>query len=169
MTPKYRDEDAELFTLFATHGIKSSSPTELSSRMEDPLREFEWWYIFLLQFMLWWSTWSMVEWVNEILLNRHTYPGGQVTMFLLDVVLGALIYLFPHRSFVEFGKLKCFFGLVFVCCGIWGILDHLTEFISTHLGFPRGVVFVSSLFVAGALGTVHHFKCRPNYLIERLL
>ena len=169
MTTKYRDEDAELFTAFAIHGITPSRPTELLNRVEDSLHDFEWWYIFLLQFMLWWSTWSMVEWINEILLLRHAYPGGQMTIFLLDVVLGALIYLLPLRGFVESAKLKCFVGLVFVCCGLWGTLDHLTEFSRAHLGVPRAVIFVSILSVAGALGAFHHFKCRPNYLIERLL
>ena len=130
----------------------------------------EWWYIFGLQFLLWWCLWAIVDSAPELLGYKSLSPVTELKIYLGDSALGAIIYMIPVPLVLseQSMKLKRFIGLVVMCCGAWGALDSSTELLESILKIPSLFTYLAVLAVAAILGAIHHYNYREGYLIDHL-
>ena len=131
----------------------------------------EWWYVFALQLLLWWSLWSSLDSIAGALGAATWNQLTVLHLYLLEIVLGSLVYFvpFPVPPSEPSSKLKRFIGMVLICCGLWNLLDSFADFLASLVGFPPALIYVAVLLLTATLGGVHHYKYRANYLIDRLM
>lgn len=142
-----------------------------SGPLTDKLKADEWSAVVLLQLGLWWSTWSIIEYIPRIFGYMNDGRIANSLIYSLHLVTGGLVYFIPIWSETVSGdlvKIKRFFGLVWMCCGSWGLLDSISEAFSQRFNVPILLLYIACLSVTGVLGAFHHFKHRKDYLIDRL-
>ena len=129
------------------------------------------WNAFLIQMILWWSTWSLIDAVPGFLgINRAS--DSDFIIYAIDSVIGAFLFLAneePLMGSMRLAKIRRFLGLVFLCCGAWGLLDSFARLLSHSVQIPSGLIYVTFLCFAALLGTMHHYWCKEDYLIDRLI
>ena len=147
------------------------SPSKPVDHRRDDLLPHEWWYVFVLQFLIWWSLWTIIDQVPDLLGYTALTGAGRLQLYVGESLLGAIIYIspIPNSFSIQAEKLKRFVGLVILCCGLWGTLDTVTEVVITSTGIPLLVIHSATFTLAAAMGLIHHHKCRQDYLIDQLL
>ena len=164
----------EHFELDITDNLVSDiapiTPTRTVLHRRQSPTDQEWWYVFGLQFLLWWSLWAVVDSIPERLGYRNLHPSSELKIYIGDAVLGGVIYsvALPLSLSEQSVKLKRFIGLVIMCCGAWGALDSSTELLDINYSIPSLVTYLAVLSVAGLLGAIHHYNYREGYLIDNL-
>ncbi len=152
------------------HSVTEETPLSVSSLQavrENEVHFQEWWYVFVVQFLLWWALWSAIDSVPDWVGLSLNTPFEQLRAYLFETLVGALVYMVPFPWSIHVEKIKDFFGLVVLCCGWWGLLDTMANLMSPWLSKP--LVYGGTLAVAGYLGILHHTRFRANYLLERLI
>jgi hypothetical protein len=128
-------------------------------------------YAFMLQMILWWSLWSLIEAIPASLgLSSGTY--NELTIYLMDSLIGGFLFHFnssKHSIPSRFTKIVRFVGLVFLCCGLWGLLDSTSLILVKFVRIPSFFLYLTILCIAALLGTLHHYRCQEDYLIDRLM
>ena len=126
---------------------------------------------FMLQMILWWSLWSLLEAIPASLgVSSGTY--NEITIYLMDALIGGLLFHFnspKHSIPSRFTKIVRFVGLVFLCCGLWGLLDSTSLILAKFVRIPSFFLYLTILCIAALLGTLHHYRCQEDYLIDRLM
>jgi hypothetical protein len=150
--------------------IAPISPNGGGSQRRQHPPDHEWWYIFALQFLLWWSLWAIVDSIPGLLGYASLSRVAELKVYLAYASIGGIIYMLPLPSRLSEPtvKLKRFIGLVVTCCGMWGALDSSTDILEMYLKIPALYTQFSVLTVAGILGAIHHYKFREGYLIDHL-
>lgn len=134
-------------------------------------RPKEWWYVFALQFLLWWSLWSAYDSVMDLMGSSGWNALTRLQLYLVEVLIGTGVYFMPFPSSLAsaYLKLKCFCGMVLICCGLWNLLEALASTISTSSGIPILILYLTVLSLTATLGGIHHYAYRENYLIDMLI
>lgn len=138
----------------------------LPSRYAD-LGANEWWYIFMLQFLLWWSLSSIFDSIPTLLSISSDDWNVLLYFYLLESLVGGVIYVLPIPRTNE--KLRKFMGIVVLCSGVWGCLTILTNTLNSALGIHPLFVYGSTVIITGSLGIFHHNMHRQDYLLDQLL
>ena len=131
----------------------------------------EWCYVFFVEFLIWWSLWAIIDFIPDGLGFKNLSDSTWLRIYLLYTLIGGVVYLWrlPRTKSIQTEKLKCFIGLVVLCCGLWGFLDTLTDILGSSMGINRWIVYILVFFFSSGMGVVHHCKYREDYLIDRLL
>ncbi len=136
------------------------------SRLHDPDAN-EWWYIFMLQFLLWWSLSSIFDSIPLLISISSSDWLSLLYFYLIETLIGALIYVIAIPRTNE--KLRKFIGIVVICSGVWGCLTILTNGIQSAFGIQPIFVYALTVILTGSLGIFHHNMHRQDYLLDQLL
>ena len=151
---------------FGDQGLLSPLRKQISpSRYSDPGIN-EWWYIFMLQFFLWWSLSSIFDSIPS-LISISSDDWALSYFYFIEVVVGFAVYTISIPRVYE--KARKFAGIVVACCGLWGCLTIFTNGIRSAFGIHPIVVYSVTAFVVGSLGIFHHNVHRQDYLLDQLL
>lgn len=167
---RQRQDHAEITeNLVGKIPLMDAEYVEVSEAQDLPQQE--WWTVFILQFLIWWSLWEIIDSIPDLIGFSNLSDLTWLRICLAETLLGAIIYLIPSPESWghQLDKLKRFLGLVILCCGLWGSLDTLTDIIKSLSGIPNIFVYAVTFTVAVGLGTIHHYQFRENYLIDQLL
>jgi hypothetical protein len=166
MSPTISEYKLDMDDSFGEQGLLSPLRKQISPlRYSDP-GIHECWYIFTLQFLLWWSLSSIFDSIPS-LVSIPADDWSLSCFYLIEVLFGFFVYMFSIPRINQ--KARKFIGIVVVCCGIWGCLTILTNGIRRVFGVHPAIVYTATALFAGSLGVFHHNVHRQDYLLDQLL
>jgi hypothetical protein len=150
--------------------IRRSNPmlTRMNSMSYTDVGSLESLTVFLLQFLIWWSVWNIMDTIPMALGYQEIQSFEKAQMYLAETVIGTIIYFSPTPPLIN-RKLKRFLALVIFCCGFWGLLDSISEIVSDYIGINIIFNYFLIFSIAAIIGIIHHNIYRTNYLLDQLL
>ena len=152
---------------FGEHSLLTPLRKQIQQSHLPEMSVSEWWYVFMLQFLLWWSLSSIFDAVPSILSISPDDWAYRTLVYLFEVLLGFVTYTVqvPRMN----PKVRKFLGIVIACCGIWGCLTILTSAIQQNFGIEPTIVYALTAAITISLGIFHHSMYRQDYLLDQLL
>ena len=152
---------------FGDQALLTPLKKRISSTPYSDLGDRERWYIFTLQFLLWWSLSSIFDSIPSLLSIPDTDWISLLYFYSGENLLGAILYVVQIPRMNE--KLRKFIGIVVICSGIWGCLTILTKAIQNGVGIHPMFIYSLTVVLTGSLGIFHHNMHRQDYLLDQLL
>jgi hypothetical protein len=127
--------------------------------------------IFVLQFLIWWSLWTMLDSLEELLKTDPSDWFFRGRLYAVETFCGSIIFITSWDKYIGKtpSRLIKFLGLVILCSGLWGLVHVVTLVLHIFFTINPNIIRVLVLVVASVLGALHHFKYREDYLLDQLL
>lgn len=142
-----------------------------SASYTDSISKIEWWYVFSLQFLIWWASWTFLDSVPGLLGFSEVTQMQSMQWGLIQLICGSILYLVDISKYaselaIKIRTLTCF---IVICCGLWGLLDVAVDAIRNSFGVSPLMTRCMVLGVAVLLGGIHHNTVRRDYLLDHIL